>query len=190
MNKEKKKEILLKNFDIIKNNFGKFHTEMGDCVVNMFTVDVDMAVEMWKYLLIKYKDELMGDDSYSITECITYEGGDIISKETMYNIILSTPEIKQAIFSDSKRFNDCDAIIVNNIISNEIELANELLDLQYNNSTKREMWFQVMNWCLVILNDYTSSISEEAFDLLDMWCSKVEDEEERAALITKLVGFV
>ena len=192
MNKAKKKEILLKNFEILKDNFEKNHSSLGDLVGNMFDVDIDMAIEMWKFLLTKYKAELNGEHAYSITGSVIFKGIHCIDDETMHNLILNTPEIKQALFSYSKEETSCCSIIADQIASDKLTLTNELLDLLYNNSTMRQSWpwETIMFWSISFLEEYTNKISEEAFDLLNMWCEKVEDEEERAELMVKLMGFV
>lgn len=190
MNKEKKKEILLKNFEIIKNNFQKNHYAIGETVCKMFGVDENLAIDLWIFLLNMYREELKGENSYSLTGHITYEGSKIIGEKSMHNIILNTPEIRQALFSYSRDDSDCESIIVDKIISNELGLANELLELLYNNKFKEQSWGNIIDWCLVILKENTDTISEEGFELLNMWCEKIDDEEQRAGIIIKLMGFV
>ena len=46
MDREKKREELLENFDIIKDHYGKNHSAMSAAVGQMFKIDCEKAVEM------------------------------------------------------------------------------------------------------------------------------------------------
>ena len=54
---EKKKEVLLKNFEIINKNFGENGRAMREVVLKMFPIDTETALEMWKYLIKKYESK-------------------------------------------------------------------------------------------------------------------------------------
>lgn len=131
MSNEKKKESLLNNFEIIKSNYEENDGSIADVVVMMFGIDVDIAVDMWKYLLQTYEDEVKGSGSYSLTGRIAYGGSHIVGESSMEKIILDNPTIKRSMFSYM-----CDNpavwvgdIIQNNITKNNLLVANELLEL-------------------------------------------------------------
>lgn len=188
INKEKKKEILLKNFEIIKNNYAKNEIAISDVVVKMFGIDIDTAVEMWIYLIKKYEHEVKGYDSLSITGGISHYGGETIGKATMDEIILNTPELKNAFFSLMCRHTsiyDSD-IIRRRISANDLITANELLELLFNNPYREDSWYRIMDDSMPWSD---CEITTEAYELLEMWCEKVEDEEERAKLAIKMLNY-
>lgn len=189
MSKEKKKEILLKNFEIIKNNYEKNSNAIADVVGKMFLIDIDMAVEMWIHLIKKYENEVKSYNSYSITCGIVYNGDNAIGESKMDEIILGYPELKRAFFSlmyeDTALYDG--RIIRNKIFANELIVANELLELLYNNPYREDSWYNIMDNSMPWAD--RCEITTEAYELLEMWCDKVEDEEERAKLSIKMLEY-
>lgn len=188
MSKEKKKEILLKNFEIIKNNFGKNRLGIEDVVVKMFDIDVDTAKDMWIYLITRYEEELK-HDSHCLAGGIEYGASEVIGETEVEKMILDTPELKRAFFSlmnDGTALHD-GKIIRNKIAADELIVANELLDLLYNNPYRKDSWYRIMDNSMPWAD--RCEITEEAYELLETWCDKVEDEEERAKLSIKMLNY-
>ena len=190
MSKEKRRETLLKNFEIIKDNYEDNRSSLSSVVTKMFKVDVDMAVDMWTYLLTKHSTSVKSEDSWAITGSIMYEGGKAIGKEKLSQIVLGNPVLKKAIFSYT-----CDDIhlVVDDIIrrkieTEELQVADELLDLVYKNKYKNSSWYEVMDQILEDADEM--EISEEAYALLETWCDKVKKKEERAKLSIKMLEFL
>ena len=189
ISKEKKKEILLKNFDILKNNYEKNSSHYSDIISQMASIDVNTAIEMWGYLIKRYEDEVKSYNSYSLTGAVAASCEEILGERVAENIILETPEIKKAFFSlmyDSVSL-WCGQIIKNKINNNELIEANELLDLVYNNPYKADSWYEIIDNCMPWSSSWNPN--ENALELLEMWCDKVEDEEERAKLSIKLLKY-
>ncbi len=189
ISKEKKKEILLKNFDILKNNFGKNSSHYSDIISQMASIDVNTAIEMWVYLIKRYEDEVKSYHSYNITGSVAYDCEKILGEETVEKIILETPEIKNAYFSLMYRYvpQHCGRIIEKKISNNELMEANELLELVYNNPYKEDSWYKIIDNCMPLSDRWEPN--ENAIELLEMWCDKVEDEEERAKLSIKMLEY-
>lgn len=189
MSKEKKKELLLKNFDILKNNYGKNSFHYSNIISQMASIDVNTAIEMWVYLIKRYEDEIKSYDSYDITGSVAYDCVKILGEETVEKIILETPEIKNAYFSLMYRYvpEHCGSIIRKKISNNELMEANELLELAYNNPYKEDSWYKIIDNCMPSSNRWEAN--ESAIELLEMWCDKVEDEEERAKLSIKMLEY-
>lgn len=187
MSNEKKKEVLLKNFEIINKNFGENGRAMREVVLKMFPIDTETALEMWKYLIKEYESEIKNGDSWCLTGGIYFDVSKILGAGKIDNIVLKNPELKRAIFSIASSVDLSANIIIKNAIEkNELQLANELLDLLFNNHYKENSWYEIMEDVI----SYHENISNEMYDLLEMWCDKVENEEERAKLSIKMLDYI
>lgn len=188
MNNEKKKEVLLKNFEIIDKNFAENGESLSQIVIKMFGLDSETAFKMWEHLIKKYESELNGWFSEYLTDDIYMHGANSIGYGKMDSIILNTPSLKKAIFSLTNRVDRPATFIIEHTIEkNELTLTNELMQLLYENYNKDISWYETMNRILT----YTDkNISNEAYELLDIWCDKVESEEERAKLSIKMLDYV
>lgn len=185
---EKKKEILLKNFEIINKNFGENGRSMREIIIKMIPIDIDTALDMWKYLIKEYENEIKNGDSWCLTGGIYYESAKIIGKGKMDSIVLNIPEFKRAIFSIAKSVDLSATIIIRNKLeANEASTANELLQLLYNNPYKEKNWYHIMD---DIMPSTDNELSNETYELLEMWCDKVVNEEERAKLSIKMLDYI
>lgn len=187
MSNERKKEVLLKNFEIINKNFSENGRSLREIVVKMFSIDIDTGIEMWKYLIKEYTNEIIYGDSWCLTGGIYFETSRIIGEGKMDSIVLNTPEFKQTIFSIASSVNLSANIIIRNIIDqNDTSLTNELLELLYNNQHREKNWYEIMD---DIIPSH-ENMSDEMYELLEMWCDKVENEEERAKLSIKMLDYI
>lgn len=108
----------------------------------------------------------------------------------MGDIILSNSTLKKAVFSQSAddiALYFCE-LIINKIDMNDLQAVDEILNLVYNNKHKQNSWYDIME--SVIPDDDEAQVSEEALELLEMWCDKITDVEERAKLNLKLMEFM
>ena len=67
-----------------------------------------------------------------------------------------------------------------------MQIADELLELSYNNEARRAFssWYEIMDYMMP-----NCKITSEAYELLEMWCEKVDDTEERAKLLVQLTQY-
>lgn len=188
MNNEKKKEVLLKNFEIIDKNFAENGKSLSQIVIKMFALDSETAFNMWEHLIKKYESELNGWFSGYLTEDIYMDGSNSIGYGKMDSTILNSPNLKKAIFSLTSRVDRPATFIIEHTIEkNELTLANELMQLLYENYNKDMNWYKIMDRILT----YTDkNISNEAYELLEIWCDKVESEEEKAKLSIKMLDYI
>ncbi|MFG6378362.1 MAG: hypothetical protein K1W19_08625 [Lachnospiraceae bacterium] len=188
MNNEKKKEVLLKNFEIIDKNFGENGKSLAEIINKMFSIDTEMAFDMWEHLITKYEDELKTWNSSYLTEEIYRESRSTIGDGIMESNILNRPILKKALFSLTCHIDRTACIIVDHIIKqNNIQLANELLQLLYDNPNIDWTWYHVM--CEVLPYN-CDNMDDEMYELLEIWCDKVENEEERAKLSIKMLNYI
>lgn len=192
---DKKKEILLKSFDVIKDNFDQNKESIRDAVSKMLAIDEEIAKEMWFYLLDKYDKELKGEYGTYLSENIIYYAKD--HNNGKYDeMILGNPKIKNAMFShgtddddDAYPFYESVKIIYRRVIDNDYSTADELLNMLKNNKYHKIPWHEFMS-LLIDEFDSDEELSDEAYDLLNGWCNKVRSKEEKAKLSIKLLDLM
>ncbi|MBQ8249700.1 MAG: hypothetical protein IJY93_07470 [Clostridia bacterium] len=184
---EGKKDKLLRSFDVLKNDFTKNSKSIADIVSKMFEIDKELAIDMWTYLITEYNVELGKSDAFDLTGKIFYGGSSAIGKSEMDEIVIQNNTIKNAMFlyNRSVQYSGVD-IIQRKIIDNELQIADELLELSYNNEARRAFssWYEIMDYMMP-----NCKITSEAYELLEMWCEKVDDTEERAKLLVQLTQY-
>lgn len=184
---EGKKDKLLRSFDVLKNDFTKNSQSIADIVSKMFEIDKELAIDMWTYLITEHNVELGKSDAFDLTGKIFYGGSSAIGKTEMDEIVIQNNTIKKAmfLFNRSVQYSGVD-IIQRKIINNELQVADELIELSYNNEARRAFssWYEIMDYMMP-----NCEITSEAYELLEMWCEKVDDTEERAKLLVQLTKY-
>ena len=187
MSNEKKKELLLKNFDIIKDDCEENVESLGSAVQKMFKLDRQTAIDMWEYLLSTYAGFVRSDDSYHITAGIVYEMSDELGEAQIGEIIINSRILKNALFAQSNRVWAQTNLVTHYITTNKLQIADELLGLLYSNGYKEDSWYEVMDR---VMPSSGTDITNEAYELLEMWCDKVGNDKERAKLSIKMMEFL
>lgn len=185
---ESKKDNLLRSFDVLKNDFTKNSRSLADIVSKMFEIDRELAIDMWTYLINEYHDELGKADSFNLTGKILYDGSDVIGEAEMDEIVIHNSTIKNAIFLYNRHVKWSGIYLIQRkIINGELQTADELIELCYNNVARRvtSSWYEFMDYLMP-----NCKITNEAYELLEMWCEKVDDIEERAKLSIRMLEFV
>ena len=188
MSKDKKKEILLKNFEIIKEDYENNQVSIAKVVSEMFGIDETMAIDMWVYLLNTHGEYVKSEDSYFLTGSIAYNGSEKIGDVKMDKIVIENPIIKAAMFAHT-----CDGIhdavgeiIGRRISANDLQTADELLQLVYENPYKNSDWYSIMDRVL----DGVDVLTENGYELLEMWCEKADTKTERAKLSVRMLEYI
>lgn len=153
----------------------------------MFVLDENIAIDMWTYLLNRYESEVKGDNSYGLTGWIMVVLGEKIGDKKISDIILNNAIMKKSFFSLQCKATDITAkyIISPKISSNELHEADELLHLLYNNKYRSDNWYKIMD--ATIPNKRDGEITPEAYELLEIWCDKVDNKNNRAKLSIRLL---
>ena len=185
---ENKKDKLLRSFDVLKNDFKKNEISIAETVARMLEIDIETAIDMWLYLLSRYEKEAKSEDAWYLTGGIISKGAMVIGYEEMDNIILNNPTLKHNLFSCSGSWLHISVrdIIRRRIENEELALADELLQMVYDNRYKRDTWYEIMRYVMPRFKE----ISNDAYDLLELWCDKVEDTDERAKLVLQLTEYI
>lgn len=183
---EQRKETLMRSFDLLKGNWVKNKESLDEINQKMWTVDVDMATEMWIYL-IKNNPKIIETDSYGLTEGFIFNGKKGIGIGKIADIVVSNDFLRTVIFGKSQHVSyNCAGIIGNYLSTNQISIANDLLKLVVNNKASNETSFADL---LLIIIGYTKSPdkSEDIYEFFLDWLRYVEDEEDRAKINVKLL---
>ena len=187
MDNGKKKEIILKNFDIIKENISQNGESIARAILKMLKLDIETAIEMWAYILVKH-ESYVKEEGYNITAALISEGAEIIGKREMCDLIIQNPSLKKALFSLSNKVWAQADIAEMLIKENNLQLADELLQLLYLNQYKEDSWYEVIDRAMSGLDE--DDVSAEAYELLEVWCDKVTNAEERAKLSIRMMEFI
>lgn len=187
MSNDKKKELLLKNFDVIKEDCEGNGKSLGSAVKKMFKLDRQTAVDMWEYLLSTREDYIRSNGSYYVTADIVYSMSDELGESQIGDIIINSRILKNALFAQSYNVWAQVNLVTYYIITDKLQIADELLALLYSNSYKEDSWYEVMDR---VIPESDADITSEAYELFEIWCDKVKNDKERAKLSIKTMEFV
>ena len=182
---DKKIKSLLASFNLLKHSYEAHSETLGEIVLKSVLIDIDVAVDMWHYLLIEYRTIIQSQNVTSIA-------GNII-EELFYTdydrielVLQKNQELKTILFSECMNIESQNSYISYLIEENKLDFADELLNLLYNNQNRSDRWYIVM-YCSM---PREQNITFEAYELLEKWCNKVTNVEERTKLIAKMVKYI
>ncbi|OZI13335.1 hypothetical protein CEW92_01930 [Bacillaceae bacterium SAS-127] len=67
-----KEQILIESFEVLKENLEKHDRKMADIVAKMAAVNLDLAIEMWKFLIVNGQS-IVKEDGYRFTGGVIYD---------------------------------------------------------------------------------------------------------------------
>ncbi len=190
MSNDKKKEMLLKNFDIIKDDCQENAESLGSAVRKMFKIDKQTAIDMWEYLVSTYESFVRVEYSFYITAGLVKDMYEDYGKEQIASTIINSHILKNALFSQAHEVYGQVDIITYFIETNRWQVVDELLNLLYENSYKEYSWYEVMERMMAEITYDDIDVTGEAYELLETWCEKVKSEKERAKLSIKMMEFM
>lgn len=183
MSSDKKKQMLLETFETLKNNFISNDESLAKLIGKMAKIDIDTAIEMWKYILNKYPS-ILKSSNYYISVGIMFSIEESIGEVEIYKLIVEDEILKKCVFKDAGRIFFSPVFSIRHYFEiNELYIANELLTLVKNNKHHNSSLYEILDE--VVPEDCV--ITGEAFDLLNEWISKVKDKEQKAKLNLKMM---
>lgn len=185
---EKRKEILLSGFEALSSNYNDNYLEIGEIVGKMIKIDINIAVQMWEYLIKSNPLYVKTQEHESICDNIIGYAYLNISLMEISEIVISNNMIKESVFSLSGRVTWAALLINPKILSNELLIANELLEMLNANKYKVEGLFEILQ--CVIPSRKGNKITDEAFEFLSSWIERVKSKEERAKLNMEMLEFM
>ena len=183
---DKKKQILLDSFDLLKENYSENSSALLDIIEKMVKIDFDISVSMWKYLIEKNPDVLYS--GYSFAFSIMYEMKKQIGIKRLANLVTSDDFLKKAIFQECGDLSYTPLEIVEYYIkSGNYNMADELLHLIKSNSHDKHSMYKVLDG---VIPEKDSKLSEDAFDFLMGWIDTISNKEECAKLNLRMLDFM
>lgn len=184
--KENKMEKLVNSYEtLMKGNFEKNSSIIGDVIGKISKYDLNIAVEMWKNLLKTHKDDLNDEEfGFRLTWGVGYE----IEKEVGYDewvkIFKNNADIMELYFSISSY---CDDSAITKCLKNsDYDIAIKMFDYIYNKDLRYDDVGNVIskNELIIRILSYFSLdqtyLSKEAIEILEMWIDKISEEELKA----------
>lgn len=205
---EKKEQILLDSFNVLKDNVKTNHEQLAQIMVQLQESQPETVIELWKYLLDKNWTHVVRDkeEYYSISSYLTSD----LMKEltnnsgflTFEKYFSSEPKILQAVYQYSPSLPPWStSVIALQIKRKNFEKANIMLEYMYankkNNFLRND---EFCNYCFSnIYKEWIESyittsrthygarswetnlkVSEDIFEFLEYWVDQIKDFQEKA----------
>ena len=154
----------------------------------MFSLDVDLGIEMWLEILNNNKEFLLTKDSAIITSVLLYTIFRILGWGNIADKIVNNKKLRKILFSQSYSIRTQVNYIFECVVHNKTKLADQLIELLYNNPYKEYSWYKTLDE--IIPPPIIDSVNTETFDMLEKWCDTVTDKQERAKLSLKMIALM
>ncbi|MYL56637.1 hypothetical protein GLW20_03860 [Virgibacillus halodenitrificans] len=201
-----KEAILIESFDVLKDNIEEHGNKITDIIGKVSAINLDLAVEMWKYVL-QNANSLIKEDGYRYTGGVIYNIEEKLGNEKVVNILKENDEIVEVCFGLS---NDIYYFIVSEAIKfGEIELADCMLELikknKYKDTSFSSSLEEVCESFVIEFEDIHSfdedwddrdehdkkvEIAGQASAMLLKWVKTITDKEQKARLNVTLIDYV
>ncbi len=184
---DKKKDMLLQSFNVLKNNMEANSEKIKELIAKVAKFDKQTAIEMWEYVLDKGK-HLVRDprNAYSFCGGLVYEMEKNIGENAVIDIIENNDIIRKKIYGQSGDI-CCSTYFSGKkfIEKNNIELANEIINYIYENKYKQQKFGEILEeLCSFDANE--DKLTPEAVEMLVSWLDKVNDDEGKARITVSL----
>ena len=183
---EKKKQLLLDSFDLLKENYTENRVALHDIIEKMAKIDIGMSIDMWKCLIKENPEVLHTTNDFA--SWLMFPIGEIIGDGNLAKIISEDDFLKTSIYGNCGDIRYDPLWILGLLISqNKLDIANELMDLILSNKNRCNSLYDIVDGALPSSN---SQITEEAFELLRSWIEMIPGKTERAKLNLRMLDFM
>lgn len=201
-----KESILLDSFDVLKENIEKHNSKITDIISKVSATNLELSVEMWKYVL-ENSQSLIKEDGYSYTGSVIYNIEKNVGIEKVINILKENEDIVETCFYIS---NNVHYYTVSEAIQfGEIELADHILELIKSNKYKDDSFSSILEdvcesfvdtfedihtfdeeWDDRDEHDEKVEIASQGSSMLLKWAKTIKDKEQKARLNVTLIDYV
>lgn len=201
-----KEAILIESFDMLKDNIEEHGGKITDIIGKVSAINLDLAVEMWKYVL-QNAHSLIKEDGYSYTGGVIYNLEKKTGLENVINILKENEDIVEVCYGLS---NDVYHYAVSEAIQfGEIELADRMLELIKSNKYKDSSFSSILeevcesfvdkfedihtfdeDWDDRDEHDKKVEIASQGSSILLKWAKTIKDKEQKARLNVTLIDYV
>ena len=200
MSKDMQKDILLESFNALKTDYEENYRDIGETIGKMATFDIDIAMDMWNYILDS-NSALTSDNAgyindnkaYGITSLVLYNLSENIGEYETAKAIKSYPKIQEVIFGKSANVDGNQCSIISEYISErDLENANKVLGLVLNNKNNKGLGFSetVGSIFQIVINKLGSTVDENCTELLHHWIQQINDPGEKAKANIKFLNLL
>jgi tellurite resistance protein len=197
LSKDMQKDILLQSFEVLKSDFEANDTEIAEAIGQMADIDIDIAFDMWEYILdsnpnlITDNEGYINDNkAYCITSKILFEINRNIGYINSANAIKTRTKIKEAIFKKSANIDGNQCSIISQYISEgDLETANEILSLVTENKYNKGKGFSETLGGIfqTIIDELDSDVDENSIEFLHYWIQQIKNPTEKAKATIRLM---
>jgi hypothetical protein len=198
--------ILVESFDILKDNIEEHANKLTEIIGKISVINLDLAVEMWKYIL-QNTHSLIKEDGYRYTGSVIYNIEQKQGYEKVVNILKENDDIVEVCFGLS---NDVYHYIISEAIKfGEFELADRMLELIKTNKYKDNSFADCLEEvCESFVSDFEDihsfdedwddrdehdkkvEIASRGSAMLLKWVKTIKDKEQKARLNVTLIDYV
>lgn len=183
---EKKKQLLLDSFDLLKGNYHENSRALQDIVEKMIKIDLDVAISMWKCLIKENPDAL--HSGYEFAFSIMYPLEEAIGIKRLAYLVIDDEFLKTSIYGECGNLQyEPFEIITYFIEVGKLDIADELLKLAKSNPHDSHSLYDILDH---VIPEKGAKISEDAFDFITSWIEAVPSKEERAKLNLRMLDFM
>lgn len=201
-----KEKILIESFEVLKENTNKNSSKISEIIGKMSDINIELAVEMWSYFLENSK-ELIKENGYSYTSGVLYDIKNKVGTEKTIQILKENESILEACYKLSDDI--FDSIIDEIIKYDEVELADQILEMISLNKNKEEPFaYYLEQVCEYFVSEFSDiqDFDEEWDDkeeheqrvllagkgsaVLLEWANTIRDKEQKARLNVTLIDYV
>lgn len=194
LSKDKKKEMLLDSFNVLKDNVAE-NADQLSVIIDMFLLmDKSVAIEMWEHIIDDNYTKFTSGDLDELTQGVVGKRcliGEHISEIEMSNIIYDNDKIRNAIFKYSSDQCMSDDAIIYFISVKQLDKANTLLELISQNTNKNKTFSHIIENIIDRMNTQKIrgeiEITDETIELLTHWVDTVKDKNDKARITVNLM---
>lgn len=192
---ERKKDLLLQSFDVLKNNLDENKDKICDLIAKVAKIDTSIAIEMWNYILDNGKQLVKDSDkAYHLCGGLIYALEKQIGGNNVIEILKENPKITEVVFGESGDICSSTESAISSIIrTGDFELADTTLSLVYKNKRKEKSFGEILEYICEISfydSDNDEELNQSKAELLLNWAEKIKDKERKARIDVTLSDYI
>ena len=201
LSKEQQKDMLLDSFEVLRSRYLENYRPIAELIGKMFILDVDIALNMWEYILennpecIASNNGYINDNvAYGIISLVIYEICDNAGSSEAAKALKTRAKLKERIFRMSANVDGNQArIIAEYINQKDFDAANEVIQMFFCNTNN------LGKGCSMLAGDFlidiierinTDGLDENMTDFVYHWIQQIKDPNEKAKATVKFLDFM
>lgn len=186
ISKERKKELLLESFEVLKTDPASNSGKLKEIISKISKLDIDLAKEMWEYIA-KFNKKIIRNNRLAYDFCggIIYGIDNATSTNQLHEILRESKVIRESVYKESGDICCSTYYSVQEFVkANETQLSDEMIGYIYNNKYKSQTFEEVFEAITNISSDV--DLDEDTVEMLLSWVEKIKNKQARAAIMVNL----